>query len=123
VAARPIARGTVLSTADIVARVVSADDSVASTQVGPGWIARRPIREGEPLRSPAVAPPPLVHGGTDVRFRLQHEDLQLLLPGRALSSGALGDTILVRLDARRRFRGVVSGPGLVIALPDSTRNK
>jgi flagella basal body P-ring formation protein FlgA len=113
VAARDIARGTVLSTDDI-----TVTDTLRSSVV-PGWIARRLIRAGEPLRAPAVAPPSLVKSGESVRFRVRRGDVSLLFRGTALSSGALGDTIVVRLDVRRRYRGVVTGPGFVTALSDS----
>ena len=114
VAARDIARGTVLSAEDIV----TAD--TARTAVVPGWITRRKITAGETLRSPAVAPPDVVQAGTTVRFRMKRGDVSLLFKGTAISSGALGDTVFVRLDTRMRFRGVVTGPGFVIAT-DSLR--
>lgn len=121
VAARRIPRGTVLRAADMtIARVparVGARGGVHAdtTPVIPGWIARRVIQRGEVLRAPAVAPAPLVAAGQAVQFTYQQDGLELTLDGVAPVAGSLGDTIPVRLGARRRVTGVVAGPARVIA--------
>jgi flagella basal body P-ring formation protein FlgA len=89
--------------------------------VAPGWVARRVIQPGEPLRPPAVAPAPMILSGRAVRYSVERAGIQLVLAATSLSAGALGDTIPVRLDARRRVLAIVSGPGHVVALPESTR--
>ena len=121
VAARRIPRGTVLRAADMtIARVPARVDArgvvhVDTTPVIPGWIARRVIQRGEVLRAPAVAPAPLVAAGQAVQFTYQQDGLELTLDGVAPVAGSLGDTIPVRLGARRRVTGVVAGPARVIA--------
>ena len=121
VAARRIPRGTVLRAADMnIARVPARVDArgvvhVETTPVIPGWIARRVIQRGEVLRAPAVAPAPLVAAGQAVQFTYQQDGLELTLDGVAPVAGSLGDTIPVRLGARRRVTGVVAGPARVIA--------
>lgn len=104
VAARRIARGSVLTEADI-----------SGQPVVNGWIARRVIQPGERLQPPAVAPAPIVRMRQQVSVLVSSQPVTLTLPGVSLGEGSLGDTILVRLDAKRRLPGVISGPGRVTA--------
>ena len=121
VATRRLARGTVLQASDFtIAPVTARLDARGNVRpdtdaVAPGWIVRRVIQPGEVLRSPAVAPAPLVAAGQAVRFTYQQDGLALTLDGVAPVAGALGDTIPVRLGARRRVTGVVAGPAHVVA--------
>ncbi len=118
VAARPIARGAALTAGDITVMRVAQRGRLArrATPVAPGWVARRIIRAGEVLRTPAVAPAPLVAAGQAVQYTYQQDGLELTLDGLAPVAGSLGDTIPVRLGARRRVTGVVAGPAHVVAL-------
>ncbi|MCC6928923.1 MAG: flagellar basal body P-ring formation protein FlgA [Gemmatimonadaceae bacterium] len=122
VATRRLVRGTVLKASDIArTRVRARLDAngharAESLDVTPGWIARRVIQPGEVLRAPAVAPAPLVAAGQAVRFTYQQDGLELSLDGVAPVAGALGDTIPVRLGARRLLSGIVAGPALVVAI-------
>ncbi|MEP7381249.1 MAG: flagellar basal body P-ring formation chaperone FlgA [Gemmatimonadota bacterium] len=121
VAARSLARGTVLTAGDITVLRVAQHDRFARhpTAVVPGWVARRIIRAGEVLRAPAVGPAPLVAAGQTVQFTYQQDGIELTLDGLAPVAGSLGDTIPVRLGARRRVTGVVAGPAHVVALAPS----
>jgi flagella basal body P-ring formation protein FlgA len=126
VATRRLPRGTVLRATDLApARVPARVDAhgrahADSCLVAPGWVARRVIQPGEVLRPPAVAPAALVAAGQAVRYTFRHDGLELTLDGVAPVGGALGDTIPVRLGARRRVTGVVAGPAHVVAT-DSPR--
>ncbi len=123
VATRRLARGTVLTARDM-ARTRLAVRGRGAARLAPvsvGWVARRVIQAGEVLRPPAVAPAPLVAAGQPVQFTYGHDRLELTLDGVAPVNGALGDTIPVRLGARRRVVGVVTGPARVSAL-DFQRN-
>ncbi|MGQ0646124.1 MAG: flagellar basal body P-ring formation chaperone FlgA [Gemmatimonadaceae bacterium] len=122
VATRRIARGTVLTASDIsVARVVTwGPPSSDRTRVGPGWITRRVILENELLREPAVSPAPLVAPGQPVLFVFEQQGIRLTIDGRATGAGSLGDRVAVRLGARRRVEGIVTGAGQVTA-SDSPR--
>jgi len=128
VATRRLPRGTVLTARDLAParRPVGGVLRTTYTPAAPGWVARRVIQAGEVLRTPAVAPAPLVAAGSAVRFTLQHDGLSLTLDGTAPVAGALGDTIPVRLGARRQLRGVVTGPAHVTAFDsasDSSRTR
>ncbi len=121
VAARALTRGETLLAGDIAMRCVAADGRFArrQTPVAPGWLVRRIMRAGEVLRAPAVAPAPLVAAGQTVTFTVQEDGLALTLDGIAPVAGSLGDTIPVRLGARRRVTGVVAGPAHVVAIASS----
>jgi len=122
VATRRLPRGTVLAAGDFtIARVVprSATRGVAAP-VASGWVTRRIIQAGEVLRPPAVVPAPLVAAGQAVQFTYVLDGLHLTLDGVAPVAGSLGDTIPVRLGAKRRMSGIVTGPARVSAI-DSSR--
>lgn len=107
-AAHHLVRGQVLARTDIAA-------NGSDAQIGEfiGWITRRPIRIGELLRAPALAPPDLVRSGDSVTVRLMIADVSVAREGTATMSGALGARVRVRLDARHSVTGVVAGPELV----------
>jgi flagellar basal body P-ring formation protein FlgA len=107
VAARELPRGAVIRPGDVDGANASEAQAVL------GWVTRRVVRAGEPLRAPAVAPPALVASGETVQLIWSAPGMELRMRGRAMGSAALGETVGVRLDVRRRFEGVVVGPGLV----------
>ena len=78
-----------------------------------GWIARRAIRAGEVLRSPAIMAPPVVSAGARVDAIWQDGPLRLVLSGIATNSAAIGAAVGVRIDPSRRLDGVAIAPNLV----------
>ncbi|MEO7966238.1 MAG: flagella basal body P-ring formation protein FlgA, partial [Gemmatimonadaceae bacterium] len=117
VAARQLPRGTVLTDRDMVVAPDSPSVTVAlsGTPVSVGWVTRRLVRVGEALRAPAVAPAPLFSAHHPVRFVVKRAGIQMSIDGVALIAASLGDTIPVRLGAKRRMMGVVSGLDEVVA--------
>lgn len=143
VAARPIARGAVLEGADIAMvpdtlrayreRPAGATNGAvnggagawqatgpaadaANAPVQPGWVARRPIAAGEPLRAPAVAPPVAVRYGQAVRCVYRTEGLAVTVAGTAVADAPVGARVAVRVEGNgraRRLEGTVIGPALV----------
>jgi flagella basal body P-ring formation protein FlgA len=117
VARHDLARGVALTAADI--DTVVTDERRASgverraEWPAPGWITRRVMRAGEPLRAPAVAPPPLVAGGARVTLVWEVDGLRLTREGTALGAARRGERVLVRVDATRRFAGIATAPGVV----------
>lgn len=117
VASHDLPRGAVLSAADIswtddTAAIASGRTFTRSktgkvSAVAPGWVTRRPIRAGEPLAEPGVSRPDLVTSGDAVDVVYHDEGITIKLRGTAIGSGAQGDEVYVKLDNRRRLRGVV----------------
>lgn len=112
VAARDLPRGHVLVQGDIAP--AGSPDSAAAALVQPGWVTRRVVREGEPLRPPAVVPPPLVTRGDTVTVHWRIGAVQVARAGVALGDAMRGDTLLVRVGSLHRVRAVATGPSTVI---------
>ncbi len=115
VAARDIARGTALSTLDIKwADTTLSDGSIPQgANVAPGWMARRVIHAGEILQEPGVAMPDMVRPGDAVDVVYSTAGVAIRVRGTAIGRGVKGDEVYVRLDNRRRLRGIVAGPNTV----------
>jgi flagella basal body P-ring formation protein FlgA len=121
VAARDLARGAVIEAADIAytsdsATIASWGRGFArpnngvrgnSQSVAAGWVTRRAIRAGEPLIEPSVTRPDLVRAGDPVDVIYIDEGIRIKLSGVAVGNGSKGDEIYVKLDNRRRLRGVI----------------
>lgn len=109
VAAHDIARGAVLRPGDIAWSDTTAVEPGEHFDVQPGWVARRPFHTGDPLAEPGVARPDLVTTGDVVDVVYRGGGVAIRVRGTAVGSGAAGDVVYVRLDNRRRLRGVVDG--------------
>ena len=107
VAARDLARGETLAAEDI------RGGDAAEPGVAPGWVTRRVIGEGEPLRPPAVAPPVLISSGDQVVVVSRSGGVEIRLRGTAMGAATEGERVTVRIDSHRRLEGVAAGPGLV----------
>lgn len=115
IAARDIARGTALAPLDIRwADTTLSDGSVPQgASVAPGWVARRVIHAGEILQEPGVAMPDLVRPGDAVDVVYSTAGVAIRVRGTAIGRGVKGDEVYVRLDNRRRLRGIIAGPNTV----------
>jgi flagella basal body P-ring formation protein FlgA len=101
-----------LSASDI--NWISADSARAMTrstditsEVAPGWVARRPIHTGDILRPPSVSKPDLVTTGETVDVVYADTGIKLTLKGTAIGDGKKGDEVYVRLETRKRLRAIV----------------
>jgi flagellar basal body P-ring formation protein FlgA len=113
-AARDLPRGHTLTAEDIGRAEGARRGTDGEAAVGPGWVTRRGIREGEPLREPAVAPPPVVRAGETVEVIWRQGGMELRARGTALGSAVAGQRVAVRLDTRRRLEGTAAAPGQVL---------
>ena len=116
VAARTLARGTVLSADDFALRDTTMRMSASepdTTPVVAGWVTRRTINAGEVLRSPAVEAPAVVNANSPVLIEWSDGNVRLTVHGIAARNGALGDRIPVRSDLGKRFEATVVAPGRV----------
>lgn len=109
VAARDLDRGSVLKAADIAVDVGAENSNLEIV----GWVTRRVVSKGEPLRSPTIAPPELVRSGDAVQLVWSEGLVEIRLAGKAMNSAAGGERVLVRVDLKRRFEGVAESPGVV----------
>ena len=115
VAARDLTRGTELGPGDIrfdttVRWGEPLDDGPEATE---GWVVQRLLREGEPLRTPAVQPPLAVQSGEPVALVWERAGVGLRVAGKAAGSAAVGQRVYVRTENGRRLEGVVVAPGVV----------
>ncbi|MEO8563720.1 MAG: flagellar basal body P-ring formation chaperone FlgA [bacterium] len=127
VAAREIARGVVLATADIgysaPALVVSGPargasraehfDPAVDGDTLVGWMTRRLIAVGEVLRAPAVAPPQLVRSGEMVDVVHRADGVLVTMRGRTTRAASLGERVTVRFDNQRKIDAIVIAAGRV----------
>ncbi|MGI8510655.1 MAG: flagellar basal body P-ring formation chaperone FlgA [Gemmatimonadaceae bacterium] len=115
IATHDLARGSVLSAADMkwtdtTGVTASSSDTARITA---GWIARRSIRTGEILREPGVSRPDLVSSGDAVEVVYSTPEVTISVRGTAIGSGRQGDPVYVKLDNRKRLRGVVTAANTV----------
>ncbi len=115
IAARDLTRGTVLTSSDIKWTDTTLTDGTTpeAANVAPGWVARRVIRAGEILQEPGVAKPDLVSAGDAVEVIYSTPGVAIRVRGTAIGRGSQGDEVYVRLDNRRRLRGIIAGPNTV----------
>jgi flagella basal body P-ring formation protein FlgA len=79
-----------------------------------GMQLRRPMRAGTPIRVADIAKPEFVQRDQNVTIIYQVPGLYLTTRGKAVESGAEGDTVSVlNLQTKRTLTGVVSGRGQV----------
>jgi flagella basal body P-ring formation protein FlgA len=79
-----------------------------------GMAPRRPVRTGEPMRVTDMAPPVVVAKGAIVDMSYTTGALTLLARGKALESGAIGETVdVLNPRSNRTVQGVIEGPNLV----------
>ena len=113
VAARSLARGTVIATTDIIYKDSAVRAAGDSSRVAPGWVTRRMIAAGEVLRAPAVEPPNVVLANQSVDVEWKEENIALTLRGIVTRNAGVGDRVTVRTESGRRFEGIVVAPGRV----------
>jgi flagella basal body P-ring formation protein FlgA len=116
VAARPVGIYVVLAAADLrrEARTAWGMPAPGGARPGEGWVTRRPLAAGEAVTAATAVPPQLVKAGDAVQLEWQRGGVMVGLGGVALGSGALGETVRVRLAQRGGQRtGRIVGPNAV----------
>ena len=112
---RQIPKGEIIRDRDIEwiklpAEQVSRNIVTAATGLT-GLSPRRAIGMGQPVRISDVEPPVLIEKGALVSVTYNTPNMRLTTKGRALQTGALGETIDVLNPASRRtIQGVITGP-------------
>jgi flagella basal body P-ring formation protein FlgA len=115
---RPLARGDVIRSSDVVAqrrpKAGAGSDIVAGLDQVIGMAARQPLRPGQPLRRADLMRPQLVQRGEIVTLVYEAPGMRLTMRGQALDFGAEGDAVnVLNVQSKRTIQGTVSGPGRV----------
>ncbi|MBV9046132.1 MAG: flagellar basal body P-ring formation protein FlgA [Alphaproteobacteria bacterium] len=115
---RDIARGEVISEADLVYGTIPANTvfSGIATSVDAlsGMEARRMLRAHEIVRADDVRHPIVVTKGSIVTMTFEAPGVSLTASGRAMSEGGVGDTVTIQNPASfRQVSAVVTAPGAV----------
>jgi flagella basal body P-ring formation protein FlgA len=126
VVTRPIARGDVLRASDIAIerrpRTEVSSDSVRDVQGAIGLAARQPMKPGQIIKRNDLTKPELVFRNEPVIMVFEQPGLTLTLRGKALASGAEGDTVdVVNLQSKKTLQGIVSGAGKVTVMSSTPR--
>lgn len=123
---RPLGRGEVLKASDLtIERRPKAEvrgDFASTIADAVGRAARRQLRAGEVLRSTDLIKPDIVQRNETVTLVYEVPGLVLTMRGKALESGAEGDTInILNMQSKRTVQGTVSGPSQVTVAPPRPR--
>ena len=122
---RDIARGEVISTADIALgdapnRVLSGN-IITDLDAVTGMEARRVLRAGQAIAATDVRRPVVVTKGQTVTMMFEAPGVSLTAMGRAMSEGGVGDTVVVQNPASYRMvNAVITGAGTVRATGPAT---
>jgi len=89
--------------------------NIITTEAGlVGMSPRYPVRSGEPIRTSDLQQPIVVAKGAMVDMNYVSGTLTLIARGRAVTSGAIGDTIdIINPRSNRTVQGVIEGPNTV----------
>jgi flagella basal body P-ring formation protein FlgA len=79
-----------------------------------GFAARKALRAGQTLRDGDLMRPELVQRNEPVTIKYEAPGILLTLRGKAMESGAEGDTVhVLNVHSKRTLQGIVTGPGLI----------
>lgn len=114
-----VASGAVLRAEDASQAEVdwAADPSsvLANPDLWVGKIASRPLQGGQALRQSMVRAPYIFQAGAQVRVVARGVGYSVTSTGQALSAGAVGQTVRIRVDNGRIINGTVNEDGTVDA--------
>lgn len=109
--------GTVLTQADAVQAEVDWAADATSVLADPalwvGQVAARPLQAGQAVRQAMVRPPKLFQAGALVHVSAQGSGYAVSASGQALSAGAIGQTVRIRMDNGKVISGVVNEDGTI----------
>lgn len=112
-----VASGAVLTANDAAEAEVDWAADAAAIVANPdqwvGQIASRPLVAGQAVRQSMVRAPSLFKAGAQVRVVAQGPGYAVTSAGQALSAGAVGQTVRVRMDNGRTISGIVGENGTI----------
>jgi flagellar basal body P-ring formation protein FlgA len=117
--ARPLTAGDIVKASDVVTvrrpKAQFTANVITAANQAIGLAARRTMRPGDTLRQTDLARPEIVIRNDNVTITYQVPGVTLTMRGKALESGALGDTInVINVQSKRSIQAVVAGPGHVM---------
>jgi flagellar basal body P-ring formation protein FlgA len=123
---RALARGEVVKSADVAferrPKADAANEPIMAVEQAVGLAVRQAMRAGQPLLRGQLMKPELVHRDGTITLVYEVPGIMITTRGRALESGALGDTITVaNVETKRTIQGTVSGPNRVTIVAGSAR--
>ncbi|NWG23364.1 MAG: flagellar basal body P-ring formation protein FlgA [Pseudorhodoplanes sp.] len=126
VLARPVARGEVLSAADVTIQRRPKSEAVADSmregETVIGLSVRHALRAGTILRRTELMKPELVARNESVMLIYEIPGMTLTMRGTAQEAGAEGDIVnILNTQSKRVVQGVVTGPGRVVVTPSPAR--
>lgn len=120
--AHSLSTGEILQPEDLVwakAAAAPADSPRDADQII-GKAARRPLREGAPASQRDVSAPQVIKAGDTVTVTYSGGGISLSMEGKALSSAAIGDTLMVlNTNSKKTLQATASGPGQALIGPQA----
>lgn len=122
---RPLRRGDVIGAGDVAWQDMELGPGSAQILINAedviGRTPRQNLRAGLPLRDFDLTAPVVIARGSQVTMVFESGSLQITTQGRALSDGAVGETVrVVNLASSRTVEGRVEGSGVVRVGPAPT---
>jgi len=124
--ARNITAGDMVQPADLVwgKAALAPADAPADPDQMVGQVARRALRSGAAVSAHDVSALQAVKMGEVVTLTFDSEGVSLALQAKALSGGAVGETINVQnVTSKKTVQAVVSGPGQAVVGPAAEQLK
>lgn len=123
---RNIAAGELIQPQDLVWGKVAMAPSDAATDPDAvvGLAARRTLRAGAAVAGRDVSAPQVIKANDVVTLVFENGGVSLTLQAKAMSGGAVGDTIGVQnVSSRKTIQAVVAGPGQAVVGPAADQLK
>ncbi len=124
--ARSLATGDLVQPEDLVWIKAAAGPSDAPRDADDliGMTVKRPLRQGAAASLRDVSTPQVIKAGDIVAVTYEDDGVALTLQGKAMSAGAIGESLMVQNTASKKIiETVVTGPGSTAVGPQAMRLK
>ena len=124
--ARSLATGEIVQPEDLVwvKMAASPSDAPRDADAVIGMTAKRPLRQGSAASLRDVSTPQVIKAGDIVAVTYEDAGVALTLQGKAMSAGAIGESVMVQNTASKKIiETVVTGPGSTAVGPQAMRLK
>ena len=122
--ARSLSAGEMVQPEDLVWVKVAAAPSDAPNDADAviGMTAKRPLRQGAAASLRDISTPQVIKAGDIVAVTYEDAGVALTLQGKAMSAGAIGESLMVQNTASKKIiETVVTGPGSTAVGPQAMR--